>query len=132
MAAKRLTQEVGRRMDSEAGMSFEEYDVLVTLEYAEGHRLRMSDLADRALLSRSGMTRLVDRLERRGWVARIPCPKDRRASHCQLTEAGQAAREAAWPTLRQAIQELFAEAVGEDAAALEAISRRIAKQKVEA
>jgi DNA-binding MarR family transcriptional regulator len=126
MGAKVLTQRVAQRMAAGSGLSFEEYDVLVTLEYDPSHRLRMSELAERALLSRSGMTRLVDRLEAQGLVARQACPDDRRGSHCVLTEKGRQAREAAWPALREAILELFGEAVGEDAEAVARASRAIA------
>src|SRR3712207_2736179 len=56
------------------------YDVLVALVGAPDHRLRLRDLADQALLSRSGLTRLVDRLERAGLLRREPDPSDRRGA----------------------------------------------------
>lgn len=83
------------------------YDVLVTLEYAPDHTLRMSELADKVLLSRSGLTRLVERLESQGLVSRQSCPKDRRGTHAVLTPAGKAKREEAWPLYSSLIQELF-------------------------
>jgi DNA-binding MarR family transcriptional regulator len=64
------------------------YDVLVQLAEAPDRRLRMSDLAGAVLLSRSGVTRLVDRLEREGLVARIKCRDDARGTFTVLTEAG--------------------------------------------
>ncbi|HMA46028.1 MAG TPA: MarR family transcriptional regulator [Frankiaceae bacterium] len=77
------------------------YDVLVQLAEAPERRLRMSDLADAVLLSRSGLTRLVDRLEREGLVARQSCPSDARGTLAALTPAGLARlRRAAGTHLR--------------------------------
>jgi DNA-binding MarR family transcriptional regulator len=64
------------------------YDVLVQLTEAAEHRLRMTELADRVLLSRSGLTRLVDRLERDGLVVREPYPEDARGMYAVITELG--------------------------------------------
>jgi len=64
------------------------YDVIVQLAEAPQHRLRMSEIADRVLLSRSGLTRLVDRLAREGLVVREPCVDDARGMYAVLTEAG--------------------------------------------
>jgi DNA-binding MarR family transcriptional regulator len=72
------------------------YDVLVQLSEAADFRLRMSELADAVLLSRSGLTRLVDRLQREGLVERQPDPGDARGLYTVLTQKGLAAlREAA-------------------------------------
>jgi DNA-binding MarR family transcriptional regulator len=64
------------------------YDVLVQLAEATDHRLRMTDLADRVLLSRSGLTRLIDRLERQELVRREPVADDARGMYAVLTRAG--------------------------------------------
>jgi DNA-binding MarR family transcriptional regulator len=64
------------------------YEVLITLEPAPGHKLRMSELADSVLLSRSGMTRLVDRLERDGLLERDHCTADGRGCFAVLTGKG--------------------------------------------
>ncbi|MGI8665670.1 MAG: MarR family winged helix-turn-helix transcriptional regulator [Jatrophihabitans sp.] len=64
------------------------YDVLVQLAEAPAHRLRMSELAEAVLLSRSGLTRLVDRLQREGLVRREPDPEDARGLFTVLTDAG--------------------------------------------
>lgn len=64
------------------------YDVLVQLSEAPKRRLRMTELAERVLLSRSGLTRLVDRLEREGLVCREPCPDDARGLFAVATERG--------------------------------------------
>ena len=72
------------------------YDVLLQLVEAPGRRLRMAELADRLLMSRSGLTRMVDRLQAEGWVRREPSPDDARGMYTVLTRAGfDALREAA-------------------------------------
>lgn len=103
------------------------YDVLLTLEKAPGGRLRMSELADAVILSRSGLTRLVDRLEREGLLGREGCPGDKRGSYAVITEAGLAARLAAWPVLQRAMSELFAAHISdEEARVLERALKRVA------
>ncbi|HWH28191.1 MAG TPA: MarR family transcriptional regulator [Mycobacteriales bacterium] len=74
------------------------YDVLVQLSEAPGRQLRMTELAERVLLSRSGLTRLVDRLEREALVRREACPSDARGTMAVLTEQGVARLREAWPT----------------------------------
>lgn len=71
------------------------YDVLVALSTAPGRRLRMQDLARRVLFSRSGLTRLVDRMVGAGLVERAPCPDDRRGTFAVCTRAGLDALRAA-------------------------------------
>ncbi|MEP7054395.1 MAG: MarR family transcriptional regulator [Actinomycetota bacterium] len=69
-------------------LSLPEYSVLVTLVEAPEHRLRMTELADRVLMSRSGLTRLVDRMQSDGMVDRFRCPGDARGMHAVLTDLG--------------------------------------------
>ncbi|GAC1332610.1 MAG: MarR family transcriptional regulator [Mycobacteriales bacterium] len=83
-----LTKQLETELQADADLPLASYDVLVQLSEAPGRRLRMTDLADRVLLSRSGLTRLVDRLERTGLVARAKCPNDARGTFTVLTEAG--------------------------------------------
>ncbi len=77
-----------RELQERYGLSLTEYAVLLRLAEADRNRLRMIDLADSVLLSKSGATRLVDRLAARGLVERSPCAEDRRAIWASLTEAG--------------------------------------------
>ena len=81
-----------RRLDDELqdahGLSLAEYDALLQLANAPGRRLRMSVLAERVLLSRSGITRLVDRLEAAGMVERSACATDARGAEAALTSTG--------------------------------------------
>ncbi|MEO9138409.1 MAG: MarR family transcriptional regulator [Jatrophihabitans sp.] len=79
------------------GLPLPWYDVLLQLVEAPGHRLRMAELAQRVLLSRSGLTRLVDRLQAEGFVRREPASEDARGTFTVLTRAGFEALRAAAP-----------------------------------
>jgi DNA-binding MarR family transcriptional regulator len=72
-----------------SGLSMTEFDVLLRLARSPGRRLRMTDVATQTALSTSGITRVVDRLEARGLVARQTCPSDRRGAFAVITAAGQ-------------------------------------------
>lgn len=77
------------------------YELMLRLEHSPGHRLRMQDLAQGALLSKSGLTQAVTAMERKGLVVREPVPGDRRGAYAQLTPAGRRAfRRAALVHLR--------------------------------
>jgi DNA-binding MarR family transcriptional regulator len=88
----------------------------LTLEDAPESRLRMSELAEHIMLSRSGITRLVDRLERDGLLKRHDCVLDRRATYAALTPEGLELRKRMWPIYREGIIELFANKMSEDEA----------------
>jgi DNA-binding MarR family transcriptional regulator len=81
-------RELERELAAEAGMPLGWYDVLLQLVEAPQRRLRMAELADRVLLSRSGLTRLVDRLQAEGLVRREPSKDDARGTYTVLTDAG--------------------------------------------
>ena len=83
------------------------YDILWVLEGAERGRLRMHDLARQAVVSRSNVTRLTDRMEKAGLVARADCPEDGRGTVCELTAKGRALRAKMWPVYRRQIDGLF-------------------------
>lgn len=70
------------------GLTLHEYEILVRLSESEGHRVRMSELADRVVHSRSRLTHTVARLEKRGVVERVRCSVDGRGREAVLTEAG--------------------------------------------
>jgi DNA-binding MarR family transcriptional regulator len=80
------------------------YEVLMQLAEAPERRLRMNDLADRVLLSRSGLTRLIDRLQRDGLVTRQACPDDARGLFAVLSEHGAARLAEATPTYLRGIR----------------------------
>ena len=85
---------VTRRLDEELqvahGLSLAEYDALLQIAHAPGRRVRMNVLAERVVLSRSGITRLVDRLEAAGSVERVACSTDARGQEAVLTHDGLA------------------------------------------
>jgi MarR family 2-MHQ and catechol resistance regulon transcriptional repressor len=84
-----------------------EFEVLMRLARTPGRRLRMSDLAAQTTLSTSGVTRVVDRLDRDGLVCREACPSDRRSSYAVLTEAGRSRLDAILPGHLKLIDEWF-------------------------
>lgn len=87
-AHARLTRRLDEELQAAHRLSLAEYDALIQLARAPERRLRMSALADRVLLSRSGITRLVDRLEADGMVQRSTCATDARGAEAILTAAG--------------------------------------------
>jgi DNA-binding MarR family transcriptional regulator len=89
------------------------YEVLITLDAAAGRRLRMAELADSVLLSRSGTTRLVDRLERDGLLARENCEDDGRGSFAVLTDRGADLLSHARATHLDGVRERFLRHFGE-------------------
>ena len=84
------------------------YDALYELYLAPGRHLRMSELARHALLSRSGLTRLVDKLEKEKLIERKACPNDGRVQHAQLTDKGVEVLRKIWPVYRAGIAKHFA------------------------
>ncbi len=80
-----------------AGLSEIDFETVIRLARSPEQRLRMSDLAAQTGLSTSGVTRVVDRLEREGLVARQACPSDRRASYAVLTSVGRERLESVLP-----------------------------------
>jgi Transcriptional regulators len=90
---------LAERLDTELGMVPEEVDLLMRLEEAPEQRLRMADVSRSLQLSKSGVTRLVDRLAERGLVERAACPSDRRVVYAGLTDEGRRAVAEAAPLL---------------------------------
>lgn len=83
-----LVRELDAELVAAHGLPLSSYEVLLSLERAPDRRLRMAELADGVRLSRSGMTRLVDRLERDGLLERDGCPDDARGRYAVLTDKG--------------------------------------------
>jgi len=106
-AHSRITRELERELQDEQDLALADYDVLYQLAVADERRLRMSELAERLLLSRSGATRLVDRLESAGYVARASCSTDRRGLWAHLTDAGLGRLRDAMPTHMRGVCEHF-------------------------
>jgi DNA-binding MarR family transcriptional regulator len=98
-------------LEAEQSMSLADYEALMQLAHADGRRLRMSELADRMILTRSGISRLVDRLEAAQYVERVACSTDARGAYAALTEAGYARLQAASPTHLRGVDEHFLAAI---------------------
>lgn len=102
-----ITRELSARLEAQHGLTLNDYDVLVQLYFAEGHRLRRVDLARSVLLTASGITRLLDGLERAGWVEKARCDSDARVTYAVLTKEGLAKFEEARETHIGDVEELF-------------------------
>jgi DNA-binding MarR family transcriptional regulator len=109
-----IVRKLERDLTEQAGMPLAWYDVLLVLAEAPDDRLRMAELAERVLLSRSGLTRLVDRLQAEGLVERQPYPGDARGTYTVLTAAGRARLRAAAPVHLAGIDTYFLRAFSED------------------
>ena len=90
------------------------YDVLAVLRDAPDQRLRQVEIAERVLLSNSGLSRLLDRIVARGLVERISCESDRRAFFVCLTDEGRDMLEKMWPVYARGVAEDFLPALGEN------------------
>lgn len=102
------------------------YDALLGLYEAPGHRLRLSELARAALLSRSGLSRLVDRLEAAGLLTREPCSDDARGAYAVLTPEGLQALRRSWKVYGRQIEALFGRHLSRaEARAAAELSRRV-------
>ncbi|MEI6231388.1 MAG: MarR family transcriptional regulator [Actinomycetes bacterium] len=93
-----LHEQLSRELQDKHGISIGDYEILVHLSEAPHRTLRMSQLADSTLASRSRLSHQIDRLERAGFVRRQACEEDRRGQNAFLTEEGHALLVAAAPT----------------------------------
>lgn len=106
-AHAQVRRQLERELQAEQSMSLADYELLLILAYSDARRLRMSELADRLALSRSGATRLIDRLEADALVRRVSCDTDRRGQWAQLTDAGYERLRGASPTHLRGVAEHF-------------------------
>lgn len=106
-SSKVLFDALDRRLQRDADMPHAYYEILVRLSEATDRSLRMSELADRTLSSRSRLSHAVARLEERGWVTREDCPTDRRGQIARLTDEGYATLAAAAPGHVESVREIL-------------------------
>ena len=102
-----LVGRLGEELQEEKGLPLPWYEVLLWLGQAPGGRMRMGELAGSLLLTPSGVTRLVDRMEAEGLVQRQQCPSDRRGWHAVITPAGRARLRAAAPVHLRGVERHF-------------------------
>jgi DNA-binding MarR family transcriptional regulator len=102
-----LTKELDAQLAQEHKLPLSSYEVLLYLADAPGGRMRMAELAESVLLSRSGLTRLVDRLEREGLLKRERCESDARGYFAEITPKGRRLFDAARRTHLDGVRALF-------------------------
>lgn len=101
------TRRFNAELVAEHGLTLNDYEVLLHLSRADEKRLRRVDLAERVLLTPSGITRLLEGLERAGFVERASCASDARVTYAQLTDAGEQKLREAAETHVAGIREFF-------------------------
>ena len=109
-----ITRLLESELQAERDLGLAEYDALVQLALADQWRLRMSELAERVVLSRSGVSRLVDRLQASGLVTRAACAEDARVSWATLTDAGYERLRDATPVHLRGVETHFLAQIPED------------------
>ena len=113
-AHARVTRRLDEELQAAHGLSLAEYDALLQIAHAPGRRVRMNVLAERVILSRSGITRLVDRLEADGSVQRIACATDARGQEAVLTPVGLDRLRTAATTHLDGVRRYFLDRLGDD------------------
>ncbi|HEY3208651.1 MAG TPA: MarR family transcriptional regulator [Actinomycetota bacterium] len=96
-----------RKLEREGGIPLAWHEVLSRLAAEPEGRLRMLDLAGLVMLSKSGVTRLIDRMEGAGLVTRGACPTDRRVTYAIITAKGRETLQRATPAFLQGVEEYF-------------------------
>ena len=109
-----MLRRISRDLESEGLPPLAWYDVLAALDEAPDRQLRQVELAERVLLSNSGLSRLIDRIVEKGLVERKSCASDRRAFFVCLTPAGEEMLAEMWPVYARGIAENFLPALGSD------------------
>ena len=109
-----LSRELSARLLTEHGLTINDYEALLYLSHEKDGSLRRVDLAERLMLTPSGVTRLLDGLERDGWVRKGQCDSDARVTYAVLTDEGRERLERAGRTHFAQIREIFAARFSED------------------
>jgi len=108
-AHARLLAELDAALTRSHGMGFSDFEMLLALVESEVGELRLSELAERTLVSRSALSRRIDSLVELGWVRRRSCPTDRRGTFAVLTEEGRARFVDALPTHDAVLRQMLLE-----------------------
>jgi DNA-binding MarR family transcriptional regulator len=125
-SSKVLFDALDRQLQRDADMPHAYYEILVALSEADDRSMRMSELAERTLSSRSRLSHAVARLEERGWVVRDECPTDRRGQIARLTDLGFRTLAEAAPGHVEAVRHYLIDVLTpEQLEQLDAISRAV-------
>ena len=128
-AHAKVTSRLERQLEEAGGLTLSELDVLLALDRAPRRTLRMNDLASSVVLTKSGITRLVDRLEEQGFVARRVCHSDRRGFNAVLTARGRTAIRRTIGTHLRGVATAFADHIDDRARpVVRSVLERIAAQ----
>ncbi|MFF2617748.1 MULTISPECIES: MarR family winged helix-turn-helix transcriptional regulator [unclassified Kitasatospora] len=130
VASNLLNRRLERQLKDDSGLSHQQYEILVHLSAAPGDSLRMTELADKLVTSKSGLTYQVTQLERAGLVARRSCPSDVRGVIAELTDQGREALRQAAPGHVALVRELLIDVLSREqlavlAEGLGAVSARL-------
>jgi DNA-binding MarR family transcriptional regulator len=117
-AHARLLREIAQDLEAEGLPPLSWYDVLSALWEAPERRLKLTEIARGLVMTPSGGSRLVDRMEAAGVIERVACPGDRRVAHVRLTKQGEELLRHMRPVYEQAIAEHFGPALGDDASTI--------------
>lgn len=132
-AGKLLFDQLDQELQDGAGMPHSYYEVLVVLSETPDRMLRMTELADRLLWSRSRLSHAVNRLEEKGWVTRQACPTDQRGAYAVLTDEGfDVLRDAAPGHVEGVRTHLFDQLTPDQVRQLHAISDAVVAHLTEA
>jgi DNA-binding MarR family transcriptional regulator len=112
-----LDEALERQMQTDSGLSMNDYVLLMQLSEAPQRRLRMSELAAGSIYSRSRLSHAVNRLADAGWVRRADCPDDGRGTFAELTDEGFAVLAAAAPGHATAVHDLLFAPIGDQGCA---------------
>jgi DNA-binding MarR family transcriptional regulator len=109
-----VTRELSARLVADHGLTINDYEALLHLSHAEDGAMRRVDLAERLMLTPSGVTRLLDGLERDGWVTKGACESDARVTYAVLTDEGRERLEVASRSHLGQVRSVFEERLSED------------------
>lgn len=127
-ASQLLNDRLDRDLQADRRLTLADYEILVRLSESDDHRMRMSDLADATLSSRSRLSHQVDRMVKTGLVERQPCDDDRRGAFAALTKHGwQALVDAAPDHVRSVREHLVDQLTAAEFAALGSACRKVAE-----
>lgn len=103
-SSRLLMRVLDRRMAADSGINLSDFEILALLSEAPQQRMRMNELADITVTTRSGVTRAVKRLTDAGWVQQVKCDEDKRGLYAELTETGTAKLRGAAPGHVEAVR----------------------------